>query len=265
MKQLVFIENNQAVTDSLTVAQVFNKEHKNVLADIRKQIEYAGEDFAQLNFQPGSYLDKNKQSRPKINLTEDAFTLIAMSYNTKEAVQMKIKFIQEFKKIKEKLSQPYKLPTNFKEALQLLLVKEEEKEQLEAQNLMLEQRVAEYEPKITYLDQILASSDSVTITQIAADYGMSAQRFNKILNECGVQYKVNGQWILYGKHKSEGYTKSKTTDVKRKDGTNKVVMNTQWTQKGRLFIYDTLKQKGIYPVMDVEVDRNLRLVSGNNV
>jgi anti-repressor protein len=104
MNELVFIENGKAVTDSLTVAEVFGKDHKNVIRDINKQMKYAGEEFAALNFEPGSYLDKNNQSRPKVNLSEEAFTLIAMSYNTKEAVQMKVKFIQEFKRMRETLS-----------------------------------------------------------------------------------------------------------------------------------------------------------------
>lgn len=101
MNQLVFIENNEVVTDSLIVSEMFCKRHDNVMADIRKQMEYAGKEYAVLNFQEGSYLDKNKQSRPKFNLTEEAFTLVVFSYNTKEAVQTKIKFIQEFKKMKE--------------------------------------------------------------------------------------------------------------------------------------------------------------------
>ncbi|MGV3466377.1 MAG: Rha family transcriptional regulator, partial [Heyndrickxia sp.] len=69
MNKLVFIEKNQVVTDSLTVAEVFGKEHKSVLRDIRTQMDYAGSEFAQHNFVPGTYKDKNKQERPKINLT----------------------------------------------------------------------------------------------------------------------------------------------------------------------------------------------------
>ena len=94
MNQLVFIENQKVVTDSLTISEMFEKEHKSVLRDIRTQMEYAGEEFAEHNFVPGSYLDKNNQSRPKFNLTEEAFTLVVFSYNTREAVQTKIKFIQ---------------------------------------------------------------------------------------------------------------------------------------------------------------------------
>lgn len=101
MNPLVFIQNNQVITDSLTIAEMFGKGHDNVLRDIRKQKDYAGEDFAALNFEEGSYPDKNNQYRPKFNLSEEAFTLVVFSYNTKEAVQTKIKFIQEFKRMKE--------------------------------------------------------------------------------------------------------------------------------------------------------------------
>ncbi|MFS7425165.1 phage antirepressor [Carnobacterium maltaromaticum] len=118
--------------------------------------------------------------------------------------------------------------------------------------LVAEQRVAEYEPKISYLDSILESTDTVTITQIAADYGLSAVAMNKRLNELKIQHKVGGQWILYTKHQREGYTKSHTTRVPKADGKEKVVMNTKWTQKGRLFIYESLKEINVYPLMDIE-------------
>ncbi|AMR06469.1 Rha family transcriptional regulator [Bacillus cereus] len=98
--QLVFVERNVIVTDSLTIAKMFDKRHDNVIADIRTQIDYAGEEFSLLNFQESKYRTRGKEYL-KYNLTEEAFTLVVMSYNTKEAVQMKIKFIQEFKRMKE--------------------------------------------------------------------------------------------------------------------------------------------------------------------
>ncbi|WP_447579940.1 Rha family transcriptional regulator [Acinetobacter baumannii] len=110
MGELVFIEKGQVVTDSLTVAEVFGKDHKNVLRDIKSQwlkLEEAGElSFVQLNIEPVEYKDEKNRIQPKINLTEDAFTLIAMSYTTPEAMRFKVKFIQEFKRIKEELTKP---------------------------------------------------------------------------------------------------------------------------------------------------------------
>ena len=115
---------------------------------------------------------------------------------------------------------------------------EEQKEKL-----MLEQRVAEYEPKVTYYDKILQSKGLVTVSQIAKDYGLSPQRLNKLLHNEGVQYKVSGQWLLYAKHADKGYTKSQSYV----DSTDTTRMNTKWTQKGRLFIHQILTQLGYDP------------------
>ncbi|MDY8166059.1 phage antirepressor [Bacillus thuringiensis] len=122
----------------------------------------------------------------------------------------------------------------------------------EQKNLMLTQQIAENASKITYLDQILQSQDTVTVSQVAADYGLSAMKLNKILNDEKVQYKVNNQWLLYSKHQNKGYTKSKTVGVVHTDGSRSVKMNTRWTQKGRLFIHELLTKRGIIPEMDRE-------------
>ncbi|MGO3791942.1 MAG: phage antirepressor KilAC domain-containing protein [Enterococcus gilvus] len=137
-----------------------------------------------------------------------------------------------------------KVPQSFAQALRLAADLEEEKQ-------LLEQKVAEYEPKISYLDMILSSTDTVATSQIAADYGMSAIALNKLLNKLGVQHKVSGQWILYKKHMNEGYTKSHTSEIPKAGGGTKIVMNTKWTQKGRLFIYNSLKDKGYLPEIDL--------------
>ncbi len=121
--------------------------------------------------------------------------------------------------------------------------------------LIAEQKIAEYEPKISYLDSILSSTDSVTISQIAADYGMSPQQMNKLLHKLGIQKKVGNQWLLCKKHMRQGYTKSHTTEIPKSDGGTKVVMNTKWTQKGRLFIYELLKKEGYLPEIDLLEER----------
>ncbi|MDX8288861.1 Rha family transcriptional regulator [Metabacillus indicus] len=109
MNQLVFVENGQAVTDSLTVSDVFGKDHDKVMRDIIVQIKKlneAGEiDFSTANFVGSTYTSRGR-SYEKFNLTEDAFTLIAMSYITVDAMKFKVKFIQEFKKMKEHLNGP---------------------------------------------------------------------------------------------------------------------------------------------------------------
>lgn len=133
------------------------------------------------------------------------------------------------------------------------LIEEKNKRiELEQEKKLLESTIAEYEPKVNYLDIILESEDTVTVSQIAQDYGMTARQFNKLLNELKVQYKVNKQWILTKQYKGKGYVKSKTFEVPKANGGTKVVMDTRWTQKGRIMLYDLLKSEGYYPQVDLE-------------
>jgi Rha family phage regulatory protein len=110
LNQLVFIERNQAVTDSLTVAEVFEKGHDKVMRDIKNQVnklEVAGEkDFIIANFGVIDYEDSRGRFQEKFLLSEDAFTLVAMSYTTPEAMKFKVQFIQAFKKMREQLNGP---------------------------------------------------------------------------------------------------------------------------------------------------------------
>lgn len=116
--------------------------------------------------------------------------------------------------------------------------------------LIAEQQVQELQPKATYYDLILDSSDTMTATQIAKDYGMSAQEFNTLLSNLGIQYKQSGQWLLYKDYQSNGYTQSKSFKYPKNDGTVGVNLSTKWTQKGRLFLYEFLKDNGVLPSIE---------------
>ena len=74
---------------------------------------------------------------------------------------------------------------------------------------------------------------------------------NDILHSLGIQYKHSGQWLLYDRYSKNGYTHSETVDITRSDGRPDVKMNTKWTQKGRIFLYNTLKEKDILPVIEM--------------
>ena len=140
-----------------------------------------------------------------------------------------------------------KLPMTYKEALLQLVEQVEARERLEAEN-------AEMKPKASYYDKALNCKDLVSVTTIAKDYGWTAQQLNKYLHEKGVQYKQGKRWFLYKKYADEknGYTGSKTPLAKGKDGKDHAHIHTYWTQKGRLFIYDLLKNDGILPTIEAK-------------
>lgn len=124
---------------------------------------------------------------------------------------------------------------------------------LQLENSQQKQIIGELKPKADYLDTILQNKGLVTITAIAKDYGMSGEKLNEKLHELGVQYNQSKQWFLYSKYHNQGYTHSETIDLTHKDGTKFVKMNTKWTQKGRLFLYELLKKNGIVPTIEREV------------
>ena len=142
-------------------------------------------------------------------------------------------------KIEEVLADPdtiIRLATELKQFRQELAVKN--------------QLIGELKPKADYTDMVLKSTGLMTISQIAQDYGLSANKMNQLLKQYKVHYKQNGQWLLYSPHHGKGYTHSYTIDFTHSDGRPGTKLNTQWTQKGRLFIYQLLKSKGILPTIE---------------
>lgn len=121
---------------------------------------------------------------------------------------------------------------------------------LQTEVISLSNKIEEMQPRLSYLDRILESPETILVTQIAKDYGMSAKKFNKLLGDLKIQYKSNGQWVLYSKYQGEGYAYSHTYSFERKDGRLDTKMGTKWTQKGRIFLYNTLKEHGYLPLME---------------
>lgn len=124
---------------------------------------------------------------------------------------------------------------------------------LQIANAKIEERnkqIKELKPKAEYTDMVLQSNNLFTISQIASDYGMSAQELNLLLKKFEIQYKQSGQWLLYKPYKDKGYACSETTIISKGLGRVRTSMHTKWTQKGRKFIYDFLKCKGIVPTME---------------
>ncbi|ERT57148.1 phage antirepressor [Megasphaera vaginalis (ex Srinivasan et al. 2021)] len=133
----------------------------------------------------------------------------------------------------------------------LTQLKEERKrrKELELTTAIQNQQIAELKPKACYYDLILQNRNTVPVTQIAKDYGMSGRRFNELLHDIGIQYKFRKTWLLYQHYADPGYTQSKTFAI----DAEKSVMHAYWTQKGRLFLYDLLKGEGILPLIEQEV------------
>ena len=129
---------------------------------------------------------------------------------------------------------------------------EQQNRLLESRNALLEEISAQQKPLTDYARNILSSTQTVTITQIAQDYGFSAVRFNELLMRLRIQHKVGGQWILYSPYLTKGYGQSFSSYFVMSDGEVQVKVHTRWTQSGRLFLYEELKKAGLLPLIELD-------------
>lgn len=237
---------------SLEIAEVTGRNHKDVMRSIREMeeawVKVNGRKFALVE-----YKDAKGEMRPCYSLNKTECLYIATKFND----EARAKLVLRWEELETKERSQYQVPQSFAEALMLAAKQqeqiEEQQRQLEANSkeiVELNGAIAEMEPKVTYVDMILASKETVTTTQIAQDYGQSAKAFNILLRNFGVQHKVGGQWVLYAKHIPFGYVQSDTFPIVHKNGTNGTVMHTKWTQKGRLFLYEELKKHNIMPLIE---------------
>lgn len=139
------------------------------------------------------------------------------------------------------------------QALEELKAERAMRKEFEVKALIQSQQIAELQPKANYCDIVLSCQDAVNISVIAKDYGMSAKKMNRLLHELGIQFKQGRIWLLYQQYAECGYTKTSTSTYQNSAGQECSAVHTKWTQKGRLFLYDTLKAAGIYPKVELEV------------
>ncbi|OBZ08027.1 Rha family transcriptional regulator [Bacillus sp. FJAT-26390] len=157
MSKLVRIENGQPVTDSLIVAEIFGKEHKNVLRDI-ETLECSSE-FSRLNFEQSDYTTDRGRSYPKFIITQDGFSFLVMGYTGKEAARFKEMYIGEFNRMRQQIAAPL-IPQSLSEALFLAATLAEEKEALQLQ-------AAADRPKVVFAEALVVSEDSILIADLA--------------------------------------------------------------------------------------------------
>lgn len=159
--ELVIMHDRQVVTSSLQVAETFEKQHKNIIRDIDKLLESGGSKLSREMFSKGAYANRGKQY-PMYYMNRDGFTLLAMGFNGKKAMQFKLKYIEAFNSMEEQLSvktDSYMIQDPIKRAERWI---EERKELKEVQKKL---EIAK--PKAQFADAVSTSKTSISITTLA--------------------------------------------------------------------------------------------------
>lgn len=233
---------------SIEIAEHVGMNHKDVLRAIRN-MEESWAKVAGRNFALSEYKDSTGRTLPMYELSKIECLYIATKFND----EARAKLILRWEEL-ETEKQSIQVPGSFKEALLLAAQQQEQIEEQQKQIGYMSTELVGVKKKNAYLESyleiIMKSKNTVTITQVAQDYGMSARAMNTLLNELRIQRKVKGQWILYASYISSGYVRSSTFEVTHKDGSKSVEMNTEWSQKGRIFLYEILKSNNILPLIE---------------
>ena len=254
-RKLIQFGESQQTISSLEIARLTGKDHAHVMRDIRN-MEPSWEKISQSKFGLASYKDAQGKERPCYQLTKRESLYVATKYNDEARAKLIIRWEELEKKARANILQ---LPdfTNPAEAARAWANEYEQKttlaienKRLEEENIQLAVENQELKNDKNYLDLIMRSKALLTISQIAQDYGMSGKALNKKLADMGIQYSINGQWILYARYKDCGYVSSRSIDITRADGRPDVVLHTEWTQAGRRFLYEELKKQGIIPMIE---------------
>lgn len=240
-RELIKFEESRQTMSSLEIAKLTGKPHNDVMKAIRA-MEPGWEKVSQGKFSLSSRKVQQPnggvREYPCYELTKTECLYVATKFNDEARAKLVIRWEELEQKARAQMMQ---LPdfTNPAEAARAWAEQYEQKtalaienKRLEDENIQLALENQELKHDKNYLDLIMRSKALLTISQIAQDYGMSGKAMNKKLSEMGIQYSINGQWILYARYKDCGYVSSRSIDITRSDGRPDVVLHTEWTQAG---------------------------------
>ena len=197
--------DNEIKMSSKEIAELCNKNHADVMRDIRNIEEQLGQSI----FEQSSYINSQNKEQPMYLLNKENTLLLVSGYS----VHLRLKIIKRLQEIEDNIKP--KTPQTYLEALKELVIITEEKERLQSLNNALMHVVKTY-----------------TTGEIAKEIGFkSASQLNKLLHNKGIQYKQNGTWLLYSKYADMGLV-----EIKQGVKNDHAYYNQQWTQKGRQFI-----------------------------
>lgn len=174
-------------------------------------------------------------------MTIDMAKEFSMLQRTEKGKQARLYFIEAEKKLKEiKKLDSYMIDDPIERAKRWIEEAEERKALME-DNIKKDEEIKVLKPKAEFTDKFLQDDTLYKATDIAKEVGMTATKFNKLLEGLGIQFKQGGKWYITSEYDGNGYTKPYTFEYKE----GKIQTQMRWTSNGRKFILNTLESLGI--------------------
>lgn len=189
LQLVVLNDNGEAMADSLTVAELFGKDHAKVLRAI-ESLDCSVE-FREANFGLSTYRPNNaRRDYPLYEMTKDGFTFLAMGFTGEKAAEWKEKYISAFNMLERRSHQP---DLSNPAQLRTLLLENVEKV------IELQSDLDAAKPKVAALDRIAVADGSLCVTDAAKALQMGPKALFGLLSQNGWIYKRagNAHWLGY--------------------------------------------------------------------
>ena len=232
-------KNGQVMASSLEVAEKFGKRHDSVLRDIANILKSDSTILWSEMFVESTYINSRGKVYRCYEMNRDGFSLLAMGFTGKEALEWKLKYISAFNKMEEHLKSGNQLTEE--EKLKLQLFSKDAAEVAYAHNRLVELATAPYIEKADYHDEVLKKKGLITTTVVAKDLGFnSATKLNQVMNANHIIFKnQSGTWCPYAEY--EWLIKEEYADYQSYT-TDKAAPCLKWTEKGRKWIVQNYSQ-----------------------
>lgn len=242
-EQLVIMRDQQAVTSSLKVAEVFEKGHQHVLRDIdnlKKDLSNFGRMFAE-----GAEPDSYGRDRRVYYMNRDGFTLLAMGFTGRKAMSFKVKYIDAFNRMEAELKRRHQ------DSYMITDPVERAKKWIEEETIREKQaqQIEEMKPKALFADSVTASDSTILVGELAKvlkgnGINIGQNRLFAWMRENGYLINRKGSdWNMPTQKAMElRLFKVKETVINHSDGSISVSKTVKVTGKGQLYFVNKFLQ-----------------------
>lgn len=252
MQELIKIEeqNGEKVVSSITIATELGVEHRATLQVIEKYSAEIEEAFGRVAFEmrdvqvaiPNTNAFRTDQSRVAYLTEDQAIFVSTLSRNSQQVVQFKARLVQAFQAARKFIQQATAPLSKEETIMQAMKYLQADVESLQIQNKLLEGTIKEQAPIVEYAGKVLNAVNLIASSVVSADFGKNAEWLHKTLKAKHAMWKVNGVWVLTTKYSGNGYTQTKTHPYTDSLGNQRSSIHTYWTEKGRAWLHEFLKE-----------------------
>lgn len=237
---VVFIQNGEVFANSRDVAEYFGKQHGHIIRDIEKLIAEGV-----LNFEETVVYRENPSGGASIkskayNMDRDGFTLLAMSFSGKKALQFKLRYIEQFNAMEAELRRQSNVMIDYSDPAILIGVMNH----LQLENKKKDELIAEQEQHLKKLDRLEGAEGSMCISDAAKTLGVKRDDLFRFLDSRRWIFKRSGNknWLAYDEKRRAGYMEHDDHLYIDAEGRERVATRALVTAKGLVKLAELLNQ-----------------------